>query len=242
MTMTYHQTSTPAPAAVSSVSRKAARLTIAGSASALALLLILHVVRPDLDPAWHVLSEYALGPTGWMMTLAFLCYSAASAGLFVALLPQIRTTGGRIGLAFLAFTALGLALSTFPIDPTATAPGEGTFSGVMHGIASMIGVSGQVLAGIVLGHALARRALWKPARLPLLVAAHFIWIGVRPDVRIALDPHPAADDGRSLDDWLGQPPDDARLRHLDDHRRLAPRPQIAGKAKAAPEGSAAWHA
>ena len=36
----------------------------------LALLLIL--LRPDLHPSWQTISEWAIGPFGWLMQLGFL--------------------------------------------------------------------------------------------------------------------------------------------------------------------------
>jgi hypothetical protein len=45
----------------------------------LGAIVALHLVRPEFNPITHRLSEYAIGPYGYLMTAAFLF---ASAGLF----------------------------------------------------------------------------------------------------------------------------------------------------------------
>ena len=50
---------------------------IAGIVSYQILLIVLIFLRPDLDPSWHTISEWAIGRYGWMMSAGFLI-SAAS--------------------------------------------------------------------------------------------------------------------------------------------------------------------
>lgn len=38
-------------------------------------LVALHVLRPDYVPRSHMISDYAVGPHGWIMTIAFLALS-----------------------------------------------------------------------------------------------------------------------------------------------------------------------
>jgi hypothetical protein len=94
-------------------------LSAAGSAAAalvaIVLVLGLHVLRADLEPASHRLSEYALGPWGWLMTSAFL---AAATG--VLLLRRVLPAGDRLRPArvLLAVAAVGFAVSALvPTDP-----------------------------------------------------------------------------------------------------------------------------
>jgi hypothetical protein len=157
--------------------RAAARIAFAGGLLSLVLLAALHVLKPDLDPSWHVISEYAVGKHGWVMALCFLSLAIGSASLFVVLLPQVRTIGGRIGLAFLSAAAVGLAMAAiFPMDPITVAPEDATASGRMHGVAGMIGVPGMVVAAVVLSYALRNKPLWAPYRLPLLALGHLTWV------------------------------------------------------------------
>ncbi|MBK9976817.1 MAG: DUF998 domain-containing protein [Gemmatimonadetes bacterium] len=61
-----------------------ARLTLAASATAILALLALHALRADLSPATHMISEYAVGAHGWVMTLCFYAFALASLALLGA--------------------------------------------------------------------------------------------------------------------------------------------------------------
>jgi hypothetical membrane protein len=66
--------------------RNRARIVaIAGLLCSVTCVALLHVVRTDLPPVAHRLSEYANGPYGWMMTLAFVALGCALVALGVAL-------------------------------------------------------------------------------------------------------------------------------------------------------------
>lgn len=54
------------------ISQPAAKLAIAAVITYQLMLFGLIFARPDMDPSWRALSEYALGPRGWMMSAAFL--------------------------------------------------------------------------------------------------------------------------------------------------------------------------
>lgn len=69
--------------AATKISITAARISIAAVVIYQVLLVALIFVRPDLDPYWHTISEWAIGPYGWIMTLAFLI-SALSYGLIIS--------------------------------------------------------------------------------------------------------------------------------------------------------------
>ena len=138
---------------------------IGATALALLSLATLHVVRSDLDPSWHMLSEYAVGAHGWIMAVCFVAFATSSAALFVALLRSLPTLVGRIGLGFLLATAVGLALAAlFPMDPISTPPDAATSSGRMHGVSAMIGIPGEILAVLFLSLALRKQPTWSRRR------------------------------------------------------------------------------
>ena len=84
-------------------------------------LLLLHVVRADLDPSWHMVSEYAIGRFGWMNTAAFLSLAGAFFSLMVALRPVARGALGVTGLVFLTVASFGAAMGgLFATDPPGT--------------------------------------------------------------------------------------------------------------------------
>lgn len=84
-------------------SRMAARVSVASAAGFLALLAVLHVLEPNVNPAWHFIREYELGRYGVPMVLAFLALAVSSVIRLVAVRSQIRSLGGYTGLVCLAF-------------------------------------------------------------------------------------------------------------------------------------------
>lgn len=162
----------------SQVSRSAAVLAVAGATLSLLLLALLHVIRRDLNPEWHVLSEYAVGHYGWVMALYFFSVAGSCAALLVALVGyRINSAGARIGLVFLSGAAVGLTMAgLFPMDPITVSPDKATFSGTMHEVAGAIGVPCEVAAALVLSFVLRRSTLWTRVRVPMFTAAHLTWI------------------------------------------------------------------
>ena len=104
-----------------------------------ALLLILHVVRADLEPGWHMISEYAVGRSGWIMAWAFFALAASFIALALAFLPSARGVLGTLALVMLLVAGVGAAVGgLFPMDPVGTPPERFSFSGKMHGVGFML--------------------------------------------------------------------------------------------------------
>jgi hypothetical protein len=143
-------------------------LVAAGAGAVLAL----HAVRPDLEPASHRLSEYAVGPWGWLMTAAFL---ALAAGMW--LLRRALPAAGRLRpvRALLAVAAVGLVLSAlFRTDVTT----PDALRETVHTVASSSALLSLVAAAawtITLG---ARAIAWRRARVPAGVATAVCVLGV----------------------------------------------------------------
>jgi hypothetical protein len=89
-------TSAVVASASAAISIRAARLAIVAIASYQLLLIVLIFLRPDLAPSWHTISEWAIGPYGWIMSGAFLISALSYAALFVTLKSQLRGSLGRL--------------------------------------------------------------------------------------------------------------------------------------------------
>ena len=75
-------------------------------------VMSLHVVRADLDPLRRVMSEYANGAHGVMMTVAFYAFGLACIALSVRLRREMAPTRTfRLVLALLVIAGAGLVLS-----------------------------------------------------------------------------------------------------------------------------------
>jgi ABC-type uncharacterized transport system permease subunit len=94
-----------------------AEMSLMAVASFSVLLILLHFLKPELDPSWRMISEYEIGRHGWIMRLAFLCWSASFFALTAALFQQASTVA-EVLLAIVGAGALIAAL--FAPDPITT--------------------------------------------------------------------------------------------------------------------------
>jgi hypothetical protein len=146
----------------------AAWLAMIMTAATILLLAALHVLSPEFDPSWRMVSEYALGHYGWVLSLMFLSWAISSWALAAAIWSQIQTRAGKLGLWFLILAGVGEAMaSVFDIRHD---PG--------HGIAGLLGVGGFPVAALLLSISLGRSEAWRTARKRLLWLANLTWISV----------------------------------------------------------------
>ncbi len=146
----------------------AARLSIAAAAAVLLLLVSLHVLSPEFDPAFRMVSEYALGHYGWVLSLMFLAWGMSSWALVVAIWSQVKTKAGKVGLWFLVIAGLGEAMASV-FDVT---------HDLGHSIAGVLGLGGFPIAAVLLSVSLGRLHAWRGAKSLLLRIANLSWISV----------------------------------------------------------------
>ena len=154
------------------ISSRAAELAMVAILTYQFLVILLIFLRPDLDPSWHSVSEWAIGPHGWIMSVAFLISGLSYGALFVMLRPHLRSTLGRIGLGILLICVAGaVGVGIFTTDPVPFHYPLST-TGTLHLI---FGASQLVLlpfAALSINLALARKnGVWEKARRPLLWTA-----------------------------------------------------------------------
>jgi len=155
----------------------AARAAIVAAAVSLVTLAALHILKPDLHPSRTMISQYALGPYGWVMALCFAAFGVASGSLAVAMVQDVRSLGGRIGIALLLTAAVGLVMAArFPMDPVSTPPAQMSHTGRMHGVAFLLGVPSMVLAVLVLSLAVGSQV--SGAGWLLMTVGAVIWISL----------------------------------------------------------------
>jgi hypothetical protein len=78
-----------------------AQLAIITAVATPLLLVCLRVLSPEFDPSYRLISEYALGGYGWLLSVTFLAWGISSCALALAIRSGVRTRGGHVGLAFL---------------------------------------------------------------------------------------------------------------------------------------------
>lgn len=124
----------------------AARLALATGALALLCLATLHLLSPEFEPSWRMISEYANGRHGWVLTGFFVSWAASSWAIAVALWPEASSWVVRLGLGLVALSGLGAALGgAFDVNHPA------------HGLAFALGVPTLPLGALLVGLPLARR-------------------------------------------------------------------------------------
>ena len=149
------------------ISMPAGYLAIAASIAALLLLAILHVLSPEFDPSWRMVSEYTNGEYGWVLSLMFAAWAISSWVLAFAIRSHVGTRASKIGSFFLIAAGIGEAMaSVFDINHP------------LHGLAGMIGIGSLPIAAMLISVSLGRTQAWAAAKKSLLSTANLTWISV----------------------------------------------------------------
>ncbi len=155
----------------------AALVALVCVAGFVAILALLHVVRADLDPSWHFISEYEIGPHGWLMQGGFLVLAAANLALLAAIRPALRGVAGTLGTVLFLVGTVGTILGGLWIpDPIGTLPEAASAGGRMHALGGGLGLAG-VFGTWLASAALLRDPSWRPARRAVLAATVIFTLG-----------------------------------------------------------------
>jgi Protein of unknown function (DUF998) len=144
-------------------------VSLAGLSVFVAVILALHGLQPNLNPAEHTISEYSLGNYGWLMRAAFFVLGVGTLATAASLRISYGSSGWRrIGLLMLVAMAIGLFLDArFNTDHLRVPE---TFDGTIHSVGTWILALALPGAAFVLGSDFVRNSISK-ARLLLILAA-----------------------------------------------------------------------
>ena len=156
------------------------RIAAAGPATVALMIIGLHALKPDFEPSWRFISEYAIGRHAWIMKGGFLIWAVSCAALALALWQEVRNRAGKIGVGILLLVAAAMVpAGLFPQDPITAAPNELTTSGSIHAVASMIGIPGLPIAAVLISSSLWRtNTRWRSNRSLIMTTAHATWISL----------------------------------------------------------------
>jgi hypothetical membrane protein len=144
-----------------------ARIAMAGAAGTILLLALLHVLSPELQPSWRMVSEYANGGFGWVLSLMFIAWGLASLSLAYGLRSQLSTRGGKIGLVLLVVAGIGQILAgLFDVNHP------------LHGHVGNIAIPSFALAAVLISKSLKKNQAWAASQPSIMRFAHFTWISV----------------------------------------------------------------
>jgi Protein of unknown function (DUF998) len=123
-------------------------------------LAALHVLRPDRPLTSSMISSYAVGPYGWVMTSCFLVWGVGYWMLLIGLIRAgLRSALSRLGAALFGVWSLCCVISaSFPMD-LADAPR--TRAGEVHTLSLYIGAPSFVVATFLLSLGFKREARWR---------------------------------------------------------------------------------
>ncbi len=144
----------------------AGTVALTGVGAFVAALAALHVLRSEYDPVTRLVSEYAIGPYGGLLTAGIVALAvggtALIAGLHWGLAPAARSSAA-LGLLGLALAGLVVA-AVFPTDVSV----EGRFtttitttSGRIHGVASAVAYLSLIGAALLLTRSFAADPRWR---------------------------------------------------------------------------------
>jgi hypothetical membrane protein len=153
-----------------------ALLTIVGIVDFLLNLAVLHFLRPDVNPVLDPISNYAVGPYGFLFTAADiglgLAALALTFGLYLSIAPPGRS---YVGLLLLGLYGVSVLLSgIFPID----VGGEATTFGTIHNIVGNISFIGFPIAVILLSLGMGKDEQWRSFRRSALALSFVVVLTV----------------------------------------------------------------
>lgn len=149
----------------STFSRVLAMASMSLALMAVLCLGALHVMSPELDPSWHMVSEYAYGKHGLLLRGFFLCWGIGGIACAAALFPLAKRWWQRLGAIFVFLSGAG-------------AVGGGLFDihHELHGLAFVLGVPTLPIGALLLTGLLADHA--PTARRKLQISAHATWLAI----------------------------------------------------------------
>jgi hypothetical protein len=136
----------------------------------LAIILLLHLIRPKLDARTRMISEYAREPGGWIMQIAFFCVALSCWTLAAAAWRHLTPIGPLLLIACgVGFAGAGI----FVTDPGLPTQKTQSRSGSLHVAFAFIVIALFPIAAAIVGFGLAATRSWL-AVLSILTWAGFI--------------------------------------------------------------------
>lgn len=142
-------------------------LSIVSGGLSLLCLSALHVVSPEFQPSWRMISEYAMGKNKGLLTAFFFLWGACSILSSILLWNVVDSIWASIGVILLFISGIGAIMG-----------GMFDIKHPKHGLSFMIGVPTLPLAALLIGYHLLSLEPWSSYRSVLLLASHAPWIAL----------------------------------------------------------------
>jgi Protein of unknown function (DUF998) len=144
-----------------------ALIAIGGIVYFVVAVVVLHFLRPEYNPINHAVSNYAVGPYGYLMTAAFFVLAWSVLALALGLFRSIAFTDlSRIAILLLCLASSGMVvMGIFPGDVHALHP-PATITGVVHWIAAGISFLSIMVAAFLLSSFFKTNERWQVFQRP----------------------------------------------------------------------------
>jgi Protein of unknown function (DUF998) len=140
-------------------------LSIVLGVGSLLSMTALHIVSPEFQPSWRMISEYATGKYKWLITLFFYTWGTSSMLLALSLLQVVDGFWAYLGVSLLALSGVG-----------AICGGIFDINHKKHGMSFVLGVPTLPVAALILSyHLLSENVITNST---VLIAAHATWISL----------------------------------------------------------------
>ena len=161
----------------SAFARRASSAATAFSAIFLLLLALMHALAPEFDPRWRLISEYAIGPYGALMVLAFFCWGASIFSLLLALWSALRGTSAHVVHGwFVLLTAALFGAGIFTTSPL-TDP-RPTLTHKLHQLCGTLVIFTFPIAASLVVRSLGKNAAWSALHERLRRSQWIPWLGM----------------------------------------------------------------
>lgn len=138
-------------------------VAIASGAVSLVSLALLHFLSSYMDPSWHMVSEYAFGNYGWLLSIFFFAWAISYWATGLALIPYAKNIFSKIFIFFLLVSGVGALMGgLFDVRES------------LHGLAFALGVPFLPLAAPFFTYYIQRN--YKVKNTFTVITAHLSWI------------------------------------------------------------------
>jgi hypothetical protein len=166
-------------------------------------VVALHMLRPEYNPVNHAVSNYAVGPYGYLMTAAFYALALSVFALAHGLARSMAlTTQARVAMLLLNIASIGIVvMGIFPGDAHALHP-PATITGIVHWLAAGVSFLSIMIAAFILSNCFKTDERWQAFQRPafalalamvvalllygMLALIGWIGIGQRIDITVSL--------------------------------------------------------
>jgi hypothetical protein len=122
-------------------------ISLAASALFVILAVLAHILNPEIDARWRMLSELSIGREGWVMNVAFLAWSASNITLALALW-SVAPPWTSLSLIVASIGPLGAAFAA--ADPITTPRDQMSAHARWHGFFGVLFIMGLPVVTILL--------------------------------------------------------------------------------------------